>query len=232
MRTVYSVQRLVLWTTKQLFALTPKERKWTDSMKDIRESEEGSHASSGDAQHTLLNVNRVRRAANIQKPSELQSHTQINHLLPHSAEENRSFTHGYQIPTNIRCCRAEWWALRSAQEDIHPNHWPRYRSRAFGYFIRSWGWITYSNLLARESERIDASSSLSKQKPDNVQLICSSQPNIGSWKSILPAGKQTASCYRPTASLEIKHRDVNIGDLQTSTGRSRNTLYQCSLWLN
>lgn len=72
------------------------ERKWIDFMKDTLESEEGSHASSGDTQHALINANRVRRAANIQKPSELQSHTQINHLLPHSSPDNRSVAYGYQ----------------------------------------------------------------------------------------------------------------------------------------
>lgn len=50
-------------------------------------------------QHTLLNANRVPRAANIQKPSELQSHTQISHLRPHSVLENWSFTFECHIPT-------------------------------------------------------------------------------------------------------------------------------------
>lgn len=75
---------------KGTISIQREDRKWIDSMKDTREGEEGSRASSGDTKHVSLhvNVNRVPRAANIQKPSELQSHAQIKHLLPHSALEN------------------------------------------------------------------------------------------------------------------------------------------------
>lgn len=60
--------------SKKALHIRQEERKRIDSMKDTRESDDGRHSSSGgDTQHTLLNVNRVRRAANIQKPSELQA---------------------------------------------------------------------------------------------------------------------------------------------------------------